>query len=682
MATLEEIQAEIARRQNQSSPDLAAIQAEIAKREQPEQGALSSAWDATKQAFKGNGTLENAGNIHDYINTMPMGGVFSADAYKLAASDMFGNTEDVVNRFKKVRPDIPVQADANGNPYFEVDGKQYYFNEPGLDVADVVNFGGEAAAYTPAVRVGGAAASTFGKAALTGAGTAATNAGLQKAAGRDEIDTGESLAAGAMGGAFEVASPYMGKLFGWAKGKLTGSSQNIAKGAEIAQKAGIDLPDDAVEVLGKMRNSVDDAVPDDALIAELKHGLKLTRGQATGSIKQLSREAGLRNQTVLMDRFKQVDDLNRDAVESNLQGIRKGLYDGVDDALQPTATAETALDGLKSAARESKTAYQQAYKNIDEGLAVRKNNNLVDDIKSKIDDVITIDSTTPKTKAALEDISNRLSTIDDGAGVSIKDYENLRRRINTKFSGQMDSTDKKALTMAKDELDNWFYKSVDDSLLSGSPEQLEQLQKARGLMTDYMNRFQSKEKSKKVITNILNDDVTPEEFSNMITGVNGYSKQGAANAVKAYKSAVGADSEAFKALQANVFEKLVMGGTNPRTGDVAMKGYEGLIGTFNQAFNRKGTSMMKELFDNKTALEIKSLMKSVGKLVTPQEVKNASGSARLGAQILSQSGARFPILSNIYRGLRNLSGYSKAATKPAKATSVREAGGLIQAVDD
>ena len=183
-----------------------------------------------------------------------------------------------------------------------------------------------------------------------------------------------------------------------------------------------------------------------------------------------------------------------------------------------------------------------------------------------------------------------------------------------------------------------------------------------------------------MIGEILNNGVTPEEFSNMISGVNGYSKAGAANAVKAYKKAVGADSEGFKALQANVFEKLIMGGVNPRTGNSTIKGYEGLVSTFNQAFSRKGTSMMKELFDNKTANEIKSLMRSTGKLITPQEVKNASGSGRFMAQFMNQHGVKVPLLSNIWNAAKGATNYSKAVTLPTQMAgqNIRQAGGLSQ----
>ncbi|MGB0944947.1 MAG: hypothetical protein ACPGUE_21275 [Marinomonas sp.] len=708
MATLEEIDAEIARRKNATPQyDLAAIDAEIAKRQQKQQKPEPmSKWEAAKQGFgivkdavKGNAEFKDAGNYADYIEHLADKGFYKdrgffdkgafEDINRLGDAGAFGNTEDQLNMLKDINPNAQIKQDNSGNPYVTEDGKPFYPNKPGLDTQDITEAAAQALAYTPAIKAGGVVGNVAGKSLLTGSLTGATNAGLQKAAGRENVDGEEVINSAVLGAGAELISPYAGKLFAWAKNKLNGSSGAIKEGKKVVENLGLSEADDnTLELIGKMRLSVDDAVSDAAIIAEMKHGFKLTRGKATGSIKQQAKEEQLRNQPVLMDKFKQIDDFNRDAVETNLKKIRSNLYDGVDDALQPAATAETALESLKTAAGDAKQAYKGAYNDVGnlyvkseaaQGLgkrltaAAHKNN------------VRISERATPKAMEALEIVQEGVDMLKPGTkGFSIKGYDSQRKLINSLYSKNMDGTDRKALTVIKNELDDWFYSSVDDSLLKGDPAQLEKLTKARGMMSDYMNRFQSKDKAKKVITDIINDGVSPEDFSNMLVGVNGYSKKGSANAVKAYKEAVGVDSDGFKALQANVFEKLIMGGVNPSTGSAAIKGYEGLLGTFHQAFTNKGSSMMKTLFDNKTALEIKSLMRSVGKLVTPNEVKNPSGSGRFMAQFMNQHGNKFPILSNLWNGAKSVKNYSTATTLPAQVVNneLRQGGALLQISND
>ena len=695
MPTLQEIDAEIARRQQSSAPSLADIDAEIAKRQQPEQGLMSRGWDALKGAVQGNAEFKDAGDASDFvINQADAGrykddGIFTKDRFfqdllGVQGASVFGNENDVTNELKeRFGKDAQFTKDSNGN-LMVTDGKTAeYVNKPGLDVQDMANFTGEAISYMPALKVASGLNNPLVRGTGTGLATAATNVINQKGAGRESVDKGDVITAGVVGAGGEVASTYLGKLYGWAANKLSGSKGAIKKGAELASKNNLGgLEDDALEALGKMRGAVDNSVPDSAIIAELQHGLKLTRGQATGNMRQLSTEEGLRNQTILMDQFKKVDDLNQSAVEGGLRNIRSNMYGNADDAILPAASAETALDGLKSAANTAKTEYQKAYNEVG-NLYVK--NEAVDGLEQRLASSVRMsERSTPMAMEAMDVVREGIEKLPTNSkGFSIKAFDNQRKEINNLYSKGMSDTDKRALTTVKNELDDWFYSSVDDSLLKGNPEQLEKLTKARGMMSDYMNRFQSKESSKKVIKQILDKDVTPEEFSNMLVNVNGYSKAGAANTIKSYKEAVGPDSDAFKALQANVFEKLIIGGVNPKTGQAAVKGYEGLSSAFHNAYNVKGTSMMKELFDNKTGNEIKSLMSSVRKLIKPDEIKNASGSGRLVAQIMSQHGNKFPILSNLWNGVRGAVNYSKATSLPAQVSgnSIRQVGGVLQTAD-
>lgn len=633
---------------------------------------LSNSWQSLKSAVKGNAEFEDAGNFDDFVNSLPLSRQIDW-GIKSTLSDIFGNEQDVIKRLKELDPNVEIYPDKNGNTMFkDRAGKQYYINTPGLDYDDVLNFGTQAATYgaggvlTAPIKGG---MKRVGATALTEGGI---NAATQKIAGRDELDGGEVATSALIGGAFEAFAPYVGKLVTKVKNKLTGSQEAIKAGRAVA--AGRELTDDQFEAIGRMRALADDSVPDDAIIAEVEHGLKLSKGQKTGDLLQLSKEQQLREKESLIKSFKKVDDYNQNQVESLLREQRAKIHGNVDDVLRPAESGEVAYDALVAARDQAKQQYKDAYKQVD-GLFVKSeaaqglDERLVNSVYQS--GTRLSDRATPKSMEAIEIIKEGQAKLGKGVkGFSLDAYDTQRKQINSLFSKQMDGTDKRALTTIKNELDNWFYSSVDEQLLSGNPEALKQLQKARGLMTEYSKRFNTKEGANKVITKILSEDRTPEDFTSMLLGVNAYQKQNAGNLVKVYKEAVGADSEGFKALKAHVFEKLILGRGIDQTGKTNLKGYQGLVSAFNDAFENKGTTMMKELFTQDEAVGIKSLMRSINKLITPKELANPSGSGKYMARLMSEYGNKIPILSSIYNTGKDVIKYANTRGVPIKSTPI------------
>lgn len=664
------------------------LAAEMARRglstEQPEkkrrstlQRARDSSAIATEkfnqlgQSIQGNAEFKGEGvtNYEDWSSTQKNFGFNSADIPTTAAG-MFGTDEDKVNSFFKRHSQYPKQQDQNGNVYFvdpEQNNIKVYIDDPGLDAGDVADLVGQAGAFAVGGNVaqlakpivsGLTGASALADATLTGASLMGTDALLQTAAGRDEIDKGQMAMAGGIG----FASPYIGKVFNWAKGKLSGGKANISKGQEMAKANGMKIDDKQAELLGKARTNIDKSVPDDALIAQYNHGLKLTRGEATGNIKQMKAENVLRTKPGLQDKFQQTKANNNANIESSLKQQRKSMYSGTGDDFEPSLTAGTAQDALIQAERTAKKAYVDEFQKVGK-LAVKPEatNNLQGGVSKalKSGEVRLHRTNTPKANEAMEILNEEIMS-KQGA-ISLDDYKQARGYVNSLYSNTMDKTDKRALTIIKKEYDDWFYNSVDDSLLSGDKGAVDQLLKARSMMTDYSKKFNSKDNVNKVIKTIVEQEKTAEEFSQMLFAVNGINKGGSANLVKAYGNAVGKDSEGFRALQAHVFERMVSKGGK-------IKGVQSLESVFNDAFKDKGKSLMRELYTQEQAVAMKSLKRSLGKLIIPDEVKNGSGSGQFVASVLQDSGIRLPVLTPIINAMKNLKGYGKASSMPKAPT--------------
>ena len=678
--TREELQAEAVRRgliqAPQPSRDDLLAEAKRRGLEIPEQ----SLWDKTKAAFKGNAEFNDIGDAASYFRKQQanrnnfkglsrqeviqkMKGSFDFERdLKQTGVAVFGNDKDTKNYLIETNPNLRFSLDANGNEIFtDETGESFYINKPGVDTTQVAKAVGQGLTYLQ----GGAAVapikSTALKVAVAGATTGGINAVNQKLAGRENIDGTEVAIAGGLGATAQFISPYIGKVFNWAKNKLTGNVKNIQTGAEIAKANNLNLDKEGLETIGKMRANIDKSVPDEAIIAEYVHGLKLTKGQATQNPQQLADEQLLRNQNGLINKFSKVDDFNNGQIETNLRNIRSNISGGVDDVLEPTVNAEIAKDALVNTARTARDEFKQAYKDVG-SLFVKKSSieGLTGRLKSAVEKSgLSLDKKIAKNaNAAIRSIESSIGKMGSNAkAFSLKAFDQERKVLNNLYSPNMNKTDKMALTVIKRELDDWFYNSIDESLYSGSSKELGKLSKARGLMTDYMKRFDNKNgDANKVIRNIIREERTPEEFSNMLVGVNGYSKANAAKMVSAYKNAVGGvDSEGFKALKSHVFEKMILGkGVNQSTGQTNLKGSQGLVSTFNDAFSVKGKTLMKELYTNAEANEIKSLMRSVNLTNLRGSLQNNSGSGLLVTRLASYYGRGLPLIGKFLQGTKNV----------------------------
>ncbi len=178
-------------------------------------------------------------------------GASALGAFKPALADMFGSYEDVANALQKAAPGAKMVKDAEGFEVLELpNGKRFAMNKPGIQGHEVASVAGNIAAFLPAGKLASMGGGMASKTALAAGGSIATDAALQKVAGREKIDPVRAALSGVGGAVGELVSPALGTLTNRAynalKSKFGNHAKAVAAGRAIAQQAGIEQPSDTL----------------------------------------------------------------------------------------------------------------------------------------------------------------------------------------------------------------------------------------------------------------------------------------------------------------------------------------------------------------------------------------------------------------------------------------------------
>ena len=191
-------------------------------------------------------------------------------------------------------------------------------------------------------------------------------------------------------------------------------------------------------------------------------------------------------------------------------------------------------------------------------------------------------------------------------------FENVRKSIMR--AGGADD-DKRLLGAMKRELDSWIKESIDAGLISGEPEFLDSLVRARGVWADYL-------KIKKSETGIIRDMVSGKATSAHIANwLYGASKVGAradsANVAKEIKKILGENHPAIGELRRGVMTRLF---ENANTGEV--KGTTALANDIHTLFRGKGRDLAKELYGSQAADKMIRLANAIKNIAPEPEATN------------------------------------------------------------
>ena len=168
-----------------------------------------------------------------------------------------GDSEKAKSVLKENIPSAEFTTDEKGNVIVNLPSGRYALNKPGVSPQDIVRGAFNIAAFTPAGRVGSVAGATVGAAATEGAMQLAT-----KELGGGDVDTGEIVMAGGLGGLGKGIENVIGTGYRALKGSPAPEQASL-----IAQSKEYNVPLMTSDVMapttfaGKMARSTGEKIP-------------------------------------------------------------------------------------------------------------------------------------------------------------------------------------------------------------------------------------------------------------------------------------------------------------------------------------------------------------------------------------------------------------------------------------
>lgn len=534
--------------------------------------------------------------------------------------------------------------DENG-PYVVIDNKPFYINKPGLSGADAVGFLGDMIKFLPVGKVASLLKGGLSRVIVAAGGSAAVSGGSEitsKIAGSEQP--------------FDVVKVGLDTVFGAAGQKLGDVIQAFAEAKRpvmdaagnytqefLSQvnKAGINLADygeqglntifQAYKTLGRAFAGQANKIVAGARQAEGDvFNIPLTKGQVTGDVRQIAKEEAMRQggrggyaQSKMLDFQAKQRQAIGGAVENQLGqkfAPNVGVFPGQQEA------GGQLLEMLKRRAGEAKAAGKAAYEAVDqEGVRIAQKafSGLEPKVRTALQesDVVMSETLTPKSMEMFKRVQSIFPQTGEATltSQSLKAIEKVRRELNVMAKGARDA-DSVAAKQIINSFDDWLDDAVQTGLVSGDAANLDLLKQARSLWKNYKQTYQSVDTdAKRIITKIVDDDLSPTETMNLIFGSAKLGdKQASMRVVKQLKETLGANSPEFENLVSAGFTKLF------KDTQGNMKPPATMVRELDELIMGKGAGVAKELFTEDQMKLLKDFRASVSKTVTPAEATNPS----------------------------------------------------------
>lgn len=390
-------------------------------------------------------------------------------------------------------------------------------------------------------------------------------------------------------------------------------------------------------------------------------GISISKGQATKSLAQQKFEVEALNGAYgekaqkIMQEFVNAQNRQIKAVAEN---IKRTLGDeGID-----TYTAGNIIkDKTKELYEQMSKAVDEAYGKVDFNKA-SVDKKFFDDLHNNIMSLhnvgeITVDKElTPNTIWALSQIKDIAEKFKNSEGeIPLRDIEILRRRINSALDNNVSKADKRALMAVKSQFDSTLDDFVDNQLLSGDVNIIEQLKVARKKRAEMGKVFDfgAKDSGRKLLSEIINNDITPEHIANYILGKGqlvGNSKS-SVEALRFLKSTFGETSDEWKAIKTAGFSRILEAAQNGeylRAAKLAKQIQQNLLN------NR---SVMAELYTKDELATLGKFANAVAATVPDERAFNPSRTAYSIASIVrnyAKSGLlNNPLVKSMSEGIAN-----------------------------
>uniref|UniRef100_UPI00356A5A15 hypothetical protein n=1 Tax=Pontibacterium sp. TaxID=2036026 RepID=UPI00356A5A15 len=611
-------------------------------------------------------------------------------------------------------PDLAFEEDEHGN--IVVDGSAYggergMLNAPGISLRDLTQLGFQAAAFNPAGRAASLATTTAVRAGAGVVGAGVTQVGIDAASqysGREEnvslgnTDWREVGTASLFGGGAEIASSVLGRMVPAFRKQFieTGEVTDDMRQAflKAAEKKGLSA--DAVndELIRDYMNLSKNGMPTDQM-GDMRKAMRAdeltdefdipyTRGQATGSPRQLSTEDNLRYGS-MGEKGQQVirnfDEHQDQAIAAAKNKVQAGLSSADAPQIEKVNDAGQIVgDALRSKAAALDSAVGEAYDAV--GDAYLNSDGLKGLMKATKNSVrgIEFDPKLKGTADILQGVRSMEKLINAFDGqlkpMHLKRIEAMRRRFNTSIGAAENPSDKRQLMQMKTAFDNYLDTAVDNALFAGDNGALDALKNARSLRTTYALKFQRSDKKTRsgrsikddaghIIERIIEANPTASETANYFFGATKLSKGGGARLANRVKSVLGAESSEWNALREAAFLKLTA--TETGTKPVSAKMFASRL---DDALKGNGAELMKELFTGKERLQFARLSMAVKK--ADKSPQNGSKTSYQLANTVSQFLPRW--FSNFAQRAEMAAGM---AGEPVAFVASRAAGAGAKAIE-
>ena len=574
--------------------------------------------------------------------------------------------EREIEIIKKHYPETRFMQDEEGN--ILIDGTAYggnlgYLNKPGISRRDVMDFGGQMAAFTPAARTAGMVGGVGSRMLAVGGASGATQAGIdltnQAMGGAEDvsaanIDAVDVAIATFAGGAFEGLAPVFSRLIQKVLPFLKGRPSEVTSHVKsefqrIAAEAGKDPAQITDEFVQSWINAAHDAV-DSAAIPAIKatdeFGIRYTKGQATGSARQLEIEDSLRegafgpDAQTTMETF--AEQTQKPSISNAVEGTQSELSGGSRLASNPSEAGAVVKEGVQAEAEALESSISQAYDEVGEAfLSPQGLDGLLAAVQRRTRD-IEFDKSLTSTASVLDEVKQLRTVLRKMEGsirpFALKQIEGMRRRLGRKIAAAENPEDRRQVTLLKAEFDRYLDAAVDGALFSGDEGAIAALKEARGLRAEYSKKFGRNDKRTKsgrpikdeagdVIERMIAADPTDEQVVNYIFGANKVAGKRAGNSIaQRLKTSLGAESPEWKAIREAAFMRMTMDKSGVLSGRRMVTQIESSM--------HETPTLMKTLFSPEEIKKIERLAASV-KRAQP-DPRNPSRTAYKAAGLIRQ----------------------------------------------
>lgn len=371
-------------------------------------------------------------------------------------------------------------------------------------------------------------------------------------------------------------------------------------------------------------------------------GIPLTKGQTSGDLQQITKEELLRNgggsaQNVM----RNFDASQQETIGNVASGIGASL------GKNPESTRDLVTTAIQDKVAFHKDQAASLYKiAADGGVSIKPEmvGALPQVISHSLENAnVVLDTTgglTPGANMAqriisedaanltsgMSDLSAQPGSIKGTGGITLEGIEQTRKKL-VGIEG-VNATDSRAVKAIKTAFDDWVQTAVDNMLVSGDESALDALKQARAASKDYLSITNPKEGDQvglavKKLQSMDNGGATSEEVANYLYGSSIVSPTLNAPKVAArIKGLVGADSDAWKAVRADAWNRITkdLATDDPRSATMMAKRIETFL-------NDKGDSLSKVLYSDDERAQMQAFADALKATRTPRDATNPSRTA-------------------------------------------------------